>query len=92
MPGGTKETFRMSSDNVVDFADYQNRIAIANLSDGVEGSFDDDLSLTLLRMYEKGLITVGYSEDGELLFEASPTASEEEWNDARDEFLSSTHT
>ena len=73
--------------NIVDFADYQNRTAIQNFSDGVDDSLDEQLSSALLAMYDKGLVTVTYDENGELMFEANKEATEEQWEAARDEHL-----
>ena len=73
--------------NIVDFADYQNRTAIQNFSDGADDSLDEQLSSALLAMYDKGLVTVTYDENGELMFEANKEATEEQWEAARDEHL-----
>jgi|3_EtaG_2_1085321.scaffolds.fasta_scaffold293778_2 hypothetical protein len=73
--------------NIVDFADYQNRTAIQNFSDGTDDSLDQQLSSALLAMYDKGLVTVTYDENGELMFEANKEATEEQWEAARDEHL-----
>jgi len=73
--------------NIVDFADYQNRTAIQNFSDGADDSLDQQLSSALLAMYDKGLVTVTYDENGELMFEANKEATEEQWEAARDEHL-----
>ena len=73
--------------NIVDFADYQNRTAIQNFSDGTDDSLDQQLSSALLAMYDKGLVTVTYDENVELMFEANKEATEEQWEAARDEHL-----
>ena len=73
--------------NIVDFTDYQNRTAIQNFVDGADDSLDQQLSSTLLAMYDKGLVTVTYDENGELMFEANKEATEEQWEAARDEHL-----
>ena len=73
--------------NIVDFADYQNRTAIQNFSDGADDSLDEQLSSALLAMYDKGLVTVTYDENGELMFEANKEATAEQWEAARDEHL-----
>ena len=73
--------------NIVDFTDYQNRTAIQNFVDGADDSLDQQLSSALLAMYDKGLVTVTYDENGELMFEANKEATEEQWEAARDEHL-----
>ena len=40
-------------------------------------------------MYDAGLLTITYDEDGELLFQANQDVTEEEWDVARILWLSS---
>ena len=79
------------SDNVIDFTDYQNRSAIldyATEGDSPDDLLSQDVSRALLTMYDAGLLTVTYDEDDEPLFQANQDVSEEEWDVAREEWLS----
>tara|TARA_R110000824_G_scaffold67377_9_gene174615 strand:+ start:2376 stop:2630 length:255 start_codon:yes stop_codon:yes gene_type:complete len=80
------------SNNVIDFTDYQNRTAILELATESENdaeSVDHEIATALLTMYDAGLLTITYDEDGELLFQANQDVTEEEWDVARILWLSS---
>ena len=79
-------------DNVYNMSDYrqnENNASDVLMAALTAGIVEEQAMDILLNMFESGLVNISTDEDGELLFEINPEASEAEWEAAREEYCSS---